>query len=264
MASIIQELLTRFTARLRISRRPHTHKPDLTDLERIIGYRFNDRALLVRALVHRSYLSQNHGEPNVEKSNERMEFLGDAVLSLVVNNYLYRKYKERREGELTKMKSVIVSKSILSHYAKQHGLGSFILMSDNAHQAGVDEADSVLADTLEAIFGAVFLDGGFKAAGDCIRRLLLSDVRDVFLSEKNINYKSLLQEYIQALHKVPPKYRVSSTAGPEHQKEFAVVVTVRGQTIGSGAGKTKKHAEQEAAKAAYKKLLNADGIVDEL
>jgi ribonuclease-3 len=137
-------------------------------------------------------------------------------------------------------------------------------MSDNAHQAGVDEADSVLADTLEAIFGAVFLDGGFEAAIACIRRLLLSDVRDVFLSEKNINYKSLLQEYIQALHKVPPKYRVSSTAGPEHQKEFAVEVTVRGQTVGSGTGKTKKHAEQEAAKTAYKKLLNADGIVDEL
>jgi ribonuclease-3 len=136
-------------------------------------------------------------------------------------------------------------------------------MSENAYKAGVDEADSVLADTFEAIFGAVFLDGGFEAARACIRQMLLSDVRGIFYSEKNINYKSLLQEYIQALHKIPPRYRVSSTAGPEHQKEFAVEVSVKGRIIAKGTGKTKKLAEQEAAKSAYKRLLNADGIVDE-
>ncbi|UCH84798.1 MAG: ribonuclease III, partial [Candidatus Latescibacterota bacterium] len=192
----------------------------LTDLEHIIRYSFQDRSLLVRALVHRSYVSQNGDEASADASNERMEFLGDAVLSLVVNNFLFETYPEKREGELTKMKSVIVSKSILSHYAKRHGLGSFILLSENAQKAGVDETDSVLADTMEAIFGAVFLDGGFEAARRCVRRMLLTDVNDIFYSEKNINYKSLLQEYIQALHKVPPRYRVSATAGPEHQKEF--------------------------------------------
>lgn len=232
------------------------------ELERLLGYRFKDRSLLMGSLMHRSYL-QDRPEADGRASNERMEFLGDSVLSLVVNEYLYAHYADKSEGELTKMKSVIVSKSILSHYAKHHGLGSFILMSEHAYKAGVDETDSVLADTFEAIFGAVFLDGGFEAARRCIRELLLSDVRGIFYSEKNINYKSLLQEYIQALHKVPPRYRVSATAGPEHQKEFAVEVSVHGQRIATGSGKTKKLAEQEAAKAAYKRLLNADGIVDE-
>ncbi len=232
------------------------------ELERLLGYTFKDQSLLVGALMHRSYM-QDRAEPVDADSNERMEFLGDSVLSLVVNEYLYAHYADKTEGELTKMKSVIVSKSILSHYAKQHGLGSFILMSEHAYKAGVDEADSVLADTFEAIFGAVFLDGGFEAARRCIRELLLFDVRGIFYSEKNINYKSLLQEYIQALHKIPPRYRVSATAGPEHQKEFAVEVSVHGQIIATGVGKTKKLAEQEAAKMAYKRLLNADGIVDE-
>lgn len=231
-------------------------------LERLLGYRFKDRSLLVGALMHRSYV-QDRAESDADSSNERMEFLGDSVLSLVVNEYLYGRYADKTEGELTKMKSVIVSKSILSHYAKLHGLGSFILMSEHAYKAGVDEADSVLADTFEAIFGAVFLDGGFEAARKCIRELLLYDVKGIFHSEKNINFKSLLQEYVQALHKVPPRYRVASTAGPEHQKEFVVDVSIRGQTIASGTGKTKKLAEQEAARAAYKKLLNAEGLVDE-
>ncbi|UCG51548.1 MAG: ribonuclease III [Candidatus Latescibacterota bacterium] len=234
----------------------------VADLENVLGYRFQDRSLLVRALVHRSYPLRETQELDRETSNERMEFLGDAVLSLVVNDYLYDSYPRKWEGELTKMKSVIVSKSILSHYARQHGLGAFILMSENAQKAGVDETESVLADTLEAIFGAVFLDGGFDAARECVRRLLLADINDIFYSEKNINYKSLLQEYIQALHKVPPRYRVSSTKGPEHEKEFAVEVSVRGNVLGTGVGKTKKLAEQEAAKSAYQKLLNTDGIVD--
>jgi ribonuclease-3 len=240
------------------------HEREVIDpeLERLLGYRFRDRSLLKHALIHRSY-EQDRPEAAGGVSNERMEFLGDSVLSLVVNEYLYKHHPEKTEGELTKMKSVIVSKSILSHFAKQHGLGAFILMSEHAYKAGVDTAESVLADTFEAVFGAVFLDGGFEAARRCIEHLLLYDVRGIFYSEKNINYKSLLQEYIQALHKVPPRYRVSSTAGPEHQKEFAVEVSVHGQRIATGTGKTKKLAEQEAAKTAYKKLLNADGLVDQ-
>jgi ribonuclease-3 len=256
--------LVRLKGRFLPSRRPAADPVSLAQLEQILRYSFQDQSLLVRALVHRSYASQQGEESSADSSNERMEFLGDAVLSLVVNKFLYETYPEKREGELTKMKSVIVSKSILSHFAKLHGLGSFILMSENAQKAGVDETDSVLADTFEAILGAVFLDGGFEASGRCVRRLLLTDVNDIFYSEKNINYKSLLQEYIQALHKVPPRYRVSATAGPEHQKEFAVEVSVKGNVLGVGTGKTKKLAEQKAAKLAYDKLLNMGGIVEAL
>jgi ribonuclease-3 len=255
--------LRKFKNTLFGAREARVDEKTLPELESLLGYKFNDRSLLVGALRHRSYSVDNRTDSNGGTSNERMEFLGDSVLSLVVNEYLYTRYTTKREGELTKMKSVIVSKSILAHFAKQHGLGAFILMSEHAQKAGVDETDSVLADTFEAIFGAVFLDGGFEAGRGCIRRLLLPDVRGIFSSDQNINYKSLLQEYIQALHKVPPRYRVSSTTGPEHQKEFAVEVSVQGRVIATGGGKSKKVAEQEAARSAYKRLLNADGIVDE-
>lgn len=259
----------------------------LPELEGVIGYRFRDPSLLVRALLHRSYSSNGRAvdgtvmgegrdsndagttgsgarqKRSEETSNERLEFLGDAVLSLVVNHFLYSKYPEKREGALTKMKSVIVSKAILAHYAKKHDLGGFILMSENAQRSRVSEADSVLADTLEALFGAVFLDGGFAAAQKCVMSILLSDLKDIFYNEDNVNYKSLLQEYIQALHKVPPRYQVRSTTGPEHDKEFIVEVSVKGNVLSSGEGKTKKLAEQEAAKEAYKKLLNTDGIEEQ-
>jgi ribonuclease-3 len=243
--------------------RLHRDGGTLEELQSAIGYIFRDPELLIRALRHRSYAMNDKEQSPDESSNERLEFLGDAVLSLVVNDYLYRTFPSKREGALTKMKSVIVSKPILSHYAKRNRVGSFVLLSENAQRSRVGEAESVLADTLEAIFGAVFLDGGFEAAGACIKRLLLADIEDVFDNEDNVNYKSLLQEYIQALHKVPPRYVVRSTSGPQHDKEFAVEVLVHGKGLASGAGKTKKHAEQEAAKEAYKKLLNTDAIEKE-
>lgn len=210
------------------------------------------------ALIHRSYLPTRENSGSDRESNERMEFLGDSVLSLVVNDFLYNRYPERSEGELTKMKSVIVSKQVLSDHAKKYNIGSYIFLSDNAQKAGVSEVDSVLADTLEAIFGAVFLDGGFEAARDCIQRFFLKDLGEIVFNEDNVNYKSLLQEYIQALHKIPPRYRVNSTQGPDHDKEFSVEVSVRGTILGRGRGKTKKLAEQEAAREAYRKLINPE------
>jgi ribonuclease-3 len=186
-----------------------------------------------------------------------MEFLGDSVLSLVVNDYLYGHYPDKSEGELTKMKSVIVSKQILAHLAKKIRLGSFVLVSENAQKAGVSEMESVLADTMEAVFGAVFLDGGFESARSSILQVLPDDLKDVVYQEGAINYKSLLQEYIQALHKLPPRYRVHDTTGPDHDKQFSVEVVVRGTVLGKGLGKTKKNAEQEAAREAYRRLINA-------
>lgn len=215
--------------------------------------------MLKEALVHRSYLPPSSGGACLV-SNERLEFLGDAVLSLVVNHFLYRRYPGKSEGELTKMKSVIVSRPVLFHFAKKCNLGPFLFMSDNAQRAGVGEAENVLADALEAVFGAVFLDGGFDAASKCIKDLMLTNLREIVYNEGNVNYKSLLQEYIQALHKIPPRYRVCSTSGPDHDKEFWVEVSVRGNVLGRGAGRTKKLAEQEAAKEAYRKLVNTEGV----
>jgi len=228
----------------------------LDELQSALNYRFKNPSGLVAALVHRSYHGATSGETGPSTSNERMEFLGDSVLSLVVNEHLYLAYPDKSEGELTKMKSVIVSKQILAHLAKKISLGSFVLVSDNAQRAGVSEMDSVLADTLEAVFGAVFIDGGFEAGRTCILHVMPEDMSEIVYKEETINYKSLLQEYIQALHKIPPRYRVQSTAGPDHDKEFSVEVVVKGTVLGAGAGKTKKHAEQEAAREAYRRLTN--------
>jgi ribonuclease-3 len=256
MAGAFRRLLSRFSRRHAWADVADTGAADLADLESSLGYRFRDRTLLLASLMHRSYYAGVETSASVQ-SNERMEFLGDSVLSLVVNNYLYHKYPERTEGELTKMKSVVVSKQVLAHLAKKLDLGRYVLVSDNAQRAGVSTMDSVMADALEAVFGAVFMDGGFESARRVIMKVLPDDLGDVVYQEESINYKSLLQEYIQALHKVPPRYRVHSTTGPDHDKEFAVEVVVKGNILGSGTGKTKKDAEQKAAREAYRRLTNS-------
>jgi ribonuclease-3 len=263
MANLLLNFLTRILGRRHTLRGIGDHLETLEYLQQALGYQFNNLILLRDSLIHRSYNSVGGGtgadggdENRVGDSNERMEFLGDSVLSLVVNDYLYHRYPRKSEGELTKMKSVIVSKQILAHLAKKIDLGRCILVSENAQKAGVAEMQSVLGDTLEAVFGAVFIDGGFEAARKCILVVLPKNPGEIVYQEDTINYKSLLQEYIQALHKIPPRYRVSSTAGPDHDKEFGVEVVVQGNVLGDGTGKTKKHAEQEAAKAAYRRLMN--------
>jgi ribonuclease-3 len=251
--------LRRMLSRLAFRPQPAPIEPGrLAMLEQAIGHRFRERSLLIASLMHRSYYAGSESNA-VLRSNERMEFLGDSVLSLVVNDYLYHGYPGKSEGELTKMKSVVVSKQVLAHLAKQIDLGSFVLVSDNAQRAGVHVMDSVLSDTLEAVFGAVFIDGGFDAARHCVIKLLPANLGEVVDNEVSVNYKSLLQEYIQALHKVPPRYRVHSTTGPDHDKQFLVEVVVKGNILGQGAGKTKKNAEQEAAREAYRRLINANG-----
>jgi len=253
MRNAIGQLLHRLAAPFSRSRTRDDLARTLDHLQSALDYRFRNPTTLVASLVHRSY---HAGENGVQGSNERMEFLGDSVLSLVVNDYLYSNYPKKNEGDLTKIKSVIVSKQILAHLAKRIDLGSYVLVSENAQKAGVSEMDSVLADTLEAVFGAVFIDGGFEASKKCILRVLPENITEIVYQEDTINYKSLLQEYIQALHKIPPRYRVNSTTGPDHDKEFEVEVVVRGNLLGRGSGKTKKHAEQEAAREAYRRLTN--------
>ncbi|MCI0452161.1 MAG: ribonuclease III [Candidatus Latescibacteria bacterium] len=257
MAVAFRRLLGRF---LGAQRESHAPAPGtlahLVDLERTLGYRFRDRSLLVASLVHRSYYAGTEVNAALQ-SNERMEFLGDSVLSLVVNEHLYTRYSDRTEGELTKMKSVVVSKQILAHLAKKMDLGRYVLVSENAQRAGVGTMESVVADALEAVFGAVFIDGGFEAARRVVLGVLPDNLGEVVSQEGTINYKSLLQEYIQALHKVPPRYRVHSTTGPDHDKQFAVEVVVKGNILGSGTGKTKKDAEQKAAREAYRRLTNS-------
>jgi len=224
----------------------------LRQLEERLGVRFRDLALLNQALIHRSFLN---GRASLRgESNERMEFLGDSVLGLVVNEHLYRKHPEENEGNLTKIKSLVVSRQILAEKAEETGLGRYLLLSASESEAGGRTRASITADALEAVIGAIYLDQGLPAAARFIRRIILDEMREITENEDHLNYKSLLQEKVQSERKLHPVYRIRKEMGPDHQKTFQVDVSVGGQVIGQGRGQTKKDAEQAAARAALERL----------
>jgi len=236
-------MLRRLWQRLRGS---PDHK--LAELERRLGYRFGDHRYLIEAVTHRSYA---RGVRNDEiDSYERMEFLGDAVLGVVVTEYLYRRYKSQREGNLTKIKATLVNERSLAQVARDLGLGEYILLSPEEEQGGGRRRRSILADACESLFGAVYLDGGLEAARRLIHRLVISQM-DRFLTDvKQINYKGELLEHYQGEGLGMPRYELVSEIGSDHDKMFTLQVKMEGKIIGRGSGKSKKSAEQDAARAA--------------
>jgi len=222
------------------------------ELQHVLGMRFSEPALLRKALTHRSYL-QGNGD-NVELSNERLEFLGDSVLELIVNEHLYRRYTGKREGDLTKMKSLLVSKGVLARRARAMNLGKFVLLSEAEQEAGGRRRASILADTWEAVLGAIYLDRGLDEARRFVETNLLSRAEAILADRAHTNFKNILQELVQAEYKTHPRYRTSSEEGPDHEKVFTVEVIVHGKSLGDGKGSNKKQAEQEAARAALLRL----------
>ena len=220
----------------------------LDEFGRHFGITFNDPALLKLALTHRSYLSVTGQGPR--ESNERLEFLGDSVLGLVTSEFLYRQHPNEHEGQLTKTKSLLVSKAILSRRALAMGLGRFVLMSHSEVESGGRQRLSILADAFEAVLGAVYLDQGFEAARQFIDRWLLRDSSAITSDKRHTNYKSHLQEYVQSTFHTHPVYRIRSEYGPDHSKHFNVEVMVGRRVLGSGKGRNKKEAEQAAARDA--------------
>ncbi len=216
--------------------------------ERDLGVKFRDAMLLRKALTHRSALVGN-GD-NAYESNERLEFLGDSVLELVVNEHLFKRYPGKREGDLTKMKSLLVSRGVLARQAKRMSLGNYIFLSQAEQDSGGRKRASILADAYEAVLGAVYLDQGFEAARGFVHQHLLRQSTDILADDAHKNYKNMLQELVQAEYKTYPRYRTSSEDGPDHNKLFTVEVTVHGKRYGAGKGANKKQAEQEAARAA--------------
>lgn len=220
----------------------------LRQLEKKLGVRFRNLEILNQALVHRSYLN---GKPVTRiESNERMEFLGDSVLGLVVNEHLYHEHPDENEGNLTKIKSLVVSRQILAQKAEETGLGRFLLLSPSESEAGGRNRTSIIADALEAVIGAIYIDHGLEPARRFIGALMLEGMDEITANEDHINYKSLLQEKVQSERKVHPVYRIRKEMGPDHEKTFNVDVSVGGRVIGHGQGRTKKEAEQAAARAA--------------
>ncbi len=224
----------------------------LTDFERHIRYRFRDPNLVCWALTHRSYFNCNGND--LPGSNERLEFLGDSVLELVVNEYLYHRFPDQEEGELTKKKSLLVSRGVLAEQAKRLNLGRYLFLSEAERESGGSFRASILADGFEAVIGAIYLDGGLGRAARFVVRNLLGDVDGILINESHINYKSILQEHVQERSKTYPRYRIVSESGPDHHKVFTIEVTVRGEQLGLGKGTNKKRAEQNAAKNSLERL----------
>jgi ribonuclease-3 len=220
------------------------------ELRSALGNPELDPELLDRALTHRSFAYENGGLP----TNERLEFLGDSVLGMVVNEHLFRRFPDKEEGDLTKIKSLLVCGTTLGKVAQRVGLGEFLLLSRSEAGTGGRRRESILADAMEAVIGAVYLDGGLEPARRLVREQLLVSVNDAIQERTRRNYKSLLQEKLQARYKTPPRYKVSYTTGPDHARRFTVKVTLRGTVLGVGTGSSKKQAEQRAAETALTRL----------
>ncbi len=217
-----------------------------------LHYRFKNPDLLILALKHRSFVGMNHQSHT--DSNERLEFLGDAILGLIVTEFLYKKYPAQPEGRLTEIKSLVVSRKILTQVARKIHLGSYLYLGAGEEKSGGRDRSSIISDAMEAVFGAVYLDGGYEAIKHVIDSLILVDLKDILHNYLNRNFKSQLLEYTQAHGFGVPKYFVEEETGPEHDKSFRISVQVKEKTWGVGQGKNKKQAEQQAAKDALGRI----------
>ncbi|GAB4317452.1 MAG: ribonuclease III [Candidatus Zixiibacteriota bacterium] len=216
----------------------------------IFGYRFNNPNLLTEALTHRSYANTH----NSDLTYERLEFLGDSVLGMVIARFLFNKHRGFSEGELTKAKSALVNIKALTQVARREQLGRYILLSPEEERAGGRNRPSILSDVLEAVIGAVYLDGGIDAATQLIDRVLISHFADVDTRLLSANHKGDLLEMLQGEGQGSPRYEVISEDGPDHEKTFTVAVHTNGREVGRGVGSNKKDAEQAAAREALRLL----------
>jgi ribonuclease-3 len=229
---------------------------DIHRFESIIGHQIHSPHLFVEALLHRSYLQ--YQDLRNKKSNERLEFLGDSILNLIVGEYLYSRYPEAEEGELTKLRSRLVSRKALAVYARQLKLEEFMFLSSSAAQSLEKGSDSMLADAYEAVIAAIYLDAGFEAARKFVERQVLAAITSGILDTADQNYKSLLLEYAQAHGLGIPRYVILKEEGPDHDRTFTVEVMVSDKPCGIGTGKNKKEAEQSAAMMALERVHNLD------
>ena len=217
-----------------------------TEIERIIGYSFKNKEVLKEALTHKSFA----GEHRSAKHNERLEFLGDSILGAIVADYIYNQCPHVEEGVLSKIKSNLVSRHNLYFWGKEMDLGSFIALGHGEIATGGRTRDSIISNAVEAVIGAVYIDGGYAAA----EQVVLPWVKTQRLTQDSGDFKSLLQEFVQKRSKHTPLYEVIQTVGPEHDKVFTVRVTLDGKELGVGKGRNKKQAEQSAAENAFEHL----------
>ena len=233
-------------------------------LEEALGYRFQDRALLAEALTHRSHRTEDGGSTALTASgapadNERLEFLGDAILGFLVSEALYELGGNLCEGKLSRIKSNLVSARQLYQVAKRLELGSYLRLGPGEEKTGGRQKKAILANAVEALVAAVFLDGGLRATRQLVRRLLLTELEMKGVERlARADHKSALQEYLQGRGEAAARYELVATRGPEHRKLFKVAVWVGGECLGEGEGASKKTAEQQAAQRALTRLRQED------
>lgn len=223
----------------------------LEELERKLGYRFRDRRLLEQALCHSSYANERHMDRLL--NNERLEFLGDAVLELVTSEFLYTNYPKMPEGEATRTRASIVCEQTLALCARDLGLGAWLRLGKGEEMTGGRDRDSITSDGMEALLGAIYLDGGFANAKEFVHRFILNDIEHKKLF---FDSKTILQERVQSETEEALRYELIKEEGPDHNKRFLVQVVLGKEVLGQGSGRTKKAAEQEAA---YRALLAKRG-----
>lgn len=221
----------------------------LLELEKKIGYPFQDFDLLIRAMTHSSYANEHKKEQR--EHNERLEFLGDAVLELISSDYLFRNYPDTPEGTLTKKRASMVCEPTLALCAREISLGEYLLLGKGEDATGGRKRDSIVSDAMEALIGAIYLDGGFANAKEFIDRFILDDIEN-----KQLFYdsKTTLQEIVQGSYDEDVRYEIVKEEGPDHNKNFYVHALLGKRILGEGCGHTKKAAEQQAAYCAIKKL----------
>jgi len=217
-----------------------------------LGRPFGDRELLARAMAHRSWCAEVPGN----LSNERLEFLGDAVLGLVVTDYLYRTYPDLPEGQLAQVRASVVNAEALAEVAAEIDLGSELLLGKGEDASGGREKPSILSDAMEAVIGAVYIDGGWDAAEELVMRLLGERIIEGAAGPGGHDYKTRLQEHCARVFDELPRYHHDSE-GPDHAKRFIATVSIKGEVVGRGEGRSKKQAEQAAARMAWERLAGA-------
>ena len=227
---------------------------ELAALQKTLGYTFNDLKLLNKSLTHKSYVNE---KTEALKHNERFEFLGDSVLDLIMSDYLVSEYEDFREGMLSKIRASVVNESCLAELARRIDLGRYLLLGKGELLSGGREKVSLLANAFEAMAGAVYRDSNLEKASAIFLPLLQPEINKFIENRSSRDYKSELQEYTQNILLCIPTYKVTRERGPDHEKEFEIVVMVKEQVKGNGTGRSKKEAEQSAAKMALEHYLQS-------
>lgn len=221
---------------------------DLADIQKALGYTFKEPHLLERALTHSSFASQN----NIQYSYERLEFLGDAVLQLVVSDYLFKTHTHLNEGTLTKYRTILVNGAYLKECATRLELSQWILLSDSSKQSGQRDNESILADVIESLIAAIYMDGGYRQAAKWVKRHVIEGKPDYAEELRSFNHKGQLAEKCQRLKLGNPVYEVTKTVGPDHDPVYMIQVAIDGKVVGFGEGRNKKEASQHASEDTLK------------